>query len=274
MALPLILAAAGAAGVGAGSSMLAKKTQDKSKITRVEPPARKLSNILLSMEAVRRLGGRKSFADLLEEDRARSEGLRLAGIEEEGLRRQYGMTGTESPGMMERMLNTRESVTPALMGEFNRNQVARRESAIPMLQGLMGENPPYAKMEVKEAPLKYKMMQGATQGVMSFLGNRTPAPTTTTPETPQQTPTAVQPTGQVSPPPTQQPTGTVPSPNVKAPTGVLPSTIPNVGVRTPTLTSGGVSPTTGETNFLNMLRRRGQEDPLWLQKLMGMGGVR
>lgn len=167
-------------GVGAlsGATQAAlEKYQDKVKLERKEPPPRKLGNVLLSLEAVRRLSGRKSFADLLEEDRARSEGLRLQGIEEEGLRRQYGTLGTESPGMMERMLNAREAVTPALLGAFNQAQVARRESAIPMLQDLMAQNPPYVKQKVKKGKTWAKILSGGAAGAMGGLtgtGNAEP----------------------------------------------------------------------------------------------------
>ncbi len=118
---------------------------------RIEPPARKLANTLLSMEAVRGLSGIEGPGDILERQRLRSQALQDVDLQNREAMRGLGERGIEGPGMYERLIGMREGALGNLIGARNAAIAAKRAGATSILQGLLSQNQPYTKTKVKES---------------------------------------------------------------------------------------------------------------------------
>ena len=149
---------------GAGGSWLGSKSKDKTKVKRKETPTRMASKGAIGLEAGRRLAGKKSFADELEDFRERSNALRDIELQQRSAMLELGKRGIESPGLYEKVQGMREKGLLELLRTRYGRQIARRSEAIPMLQSLMGADQPYYEQKTKEGPMWAKMLSGALSG--------------------------------------------------------------------------------------------------------------
>lgn len=174
---------AGAA-LGMGGAFLGSKGRDKGRTKRIIPPAKKFADSAMMLEAARRLTGKKSFVDELEENRLRNEASMAVGQSQSALMRGYGQAGLESPGMMEQLARIGDSGVTSRIGAMGSSQIARREGAIPILRTLSAYNQPYNKTRVSEGPMWAKMGAGAMQGGAMGLGMSSPSTASTPMVTP------------------------------------------------------------------------------------------
>jgi hypothetical protein len=164
------LATLGAGALSAGGAALGEKAKDESELLREEPPERKYANSVLQLLSARALSGRKGAADLMEEARLRSEIERKASADQQSILRQYGQMGVESPGMANRLSEIRTGGLTGLINALTNADLERRRTGVAMASRLLGENQPYEREKITEAPMKYKMLSSALPSMGGALG--------------------------------------------------------------------------------------------------------